>query len=281
MLRSLFTGISGLKAHQQMLDVTANNIANVNTTGYKSSSTVFQDTLSQTLTGAGAPTATTGGTNATQVGLGVQVAGTTTNFTQGGNQATGVTSNMMISGDGFFVIEKNGAQLYTRSGAFTLDAVGHLVTPDGALVQGLADPANVPPIAAGPIDLSALITPPVPPALPYVSWSIDASGTINGVQSDGSIHKLGQVAVASFANPNGLMKSGNTAYAASANSGTADVGAANSGTRGSITSGYVEMSNVDLGAELTNLIISERGFQANSKVITTSDEVLQTLVNLK
>lgn len=279
MLRSLFTGISGLKAHQQMLDVTANNVANVNTTGYKSSSTVFQDTLSQTLTGAGAPVAgppATGGTNALQVGLGVQLAATTMNFTQGGNQATGVTSNMMINGDGFFVIQKNGSTLFTRAGAFTVDAAGQLVTPDGALAMNW-DSAATPPAISGPVDLSPLLD----PANNYVSWSIDASGTINAVKDDGTIDVLGQVALAGFANPNGLMKVGNTAYAASANSGLPDIGAAKSGSRGSISAGYVEMSNVDLAAELTNLIISERGFQANSKVITTSDEVLQTLVNLK
>ncbi|MGH8959609.1 MAG: flagellar hook-basal body complex protein [Jatrophihabitantaceae bacterium] len=278
MLRSLFTGISGLGAHQQMLDVTANNIANVNTTGYKGSHAVFEDTLSQTLsgssgaTGAAGVTAGTGGTNAEQIGLGVKLAGTELSFTQGASQATGVTSNMLINGDGFFVIDKGGQQLYTRAGNFTLDNGGNLVTPDGSRVVDAT--------TGNPINLSGLISTPATPS-PYVSWNIDASGNVNAVDSTGATTVLGQVAVATFANPNGLEKVGDTAFAASANSGAAAIGAANTGARGSISSGYVEMSNVDLSQELTNLIIAERGFQANSKVITTSDEVLQTLVNLK
>jgi flagellar hook protein FlgE len=274
MLRSLFTGIAGLGAHQQMLDVTANNVANVNTTGYKSSHTVFEDTLSQTLTGAGGPTGGVGGTNAQQVGLGVKLAGTQLNFTQGASQATGVTSNMLINGDGFFMIDKGGQQLFTRAGNFTLDSAGNLVTPDGSIAMGWMGVA-APPATPTDVNLAALN------GGTYVSWSIDSAGNVNAVDSSGVTTKLAQVALATFTNPNGLQKVGDSAYAASANSGTAAVGAPKSGSRGSISSGYVEMSNVDLSQELTNLIISERGFQANSKVITTSDEVLQTLVNLK
>lgn len=266
MLRSLFTAISGLGAHQKMLDVAANNIANVNTTGFKSSSVVFEDTLSQTLQGGGGATATNGGTNPIQVGLGVRLAGTALNFTQGSSQATGVTSNMLINGDGFFVVAKNGQQLYTRAGNFTLDSAGNLVSPDGGIVE---DPSG------NPLNLPGLINGT------YVSWSIDPNGNINAVNAAGTTTTIGQVGVASFANPNGLEKVGDTSFQASPNSGPAQLGTANTGSRGSITSGYVEMSNVDLSQELTGLIIAERGFQANSKVITTSDEVLQTLVNLK
>lgn len=266
MLRSLFTAISGLTAHQQMLDVTANNIANVNTTGFKASNSVFEDTLSQTLAGAAAATPTSGGTNAKQVGLGVQLAGTDLNFTQGSSQATGVTSNMLIHGDGFFVVNSNGQQHFTRAGAFKLDEAGHLVTPDGAMAE---DPTGT------VLDLSALNSGS------YVSWNIDSSGNINAVDATGATTVLGQVGLATFANPEGLEKVGDSQFVATPNSGPAQLGAANTGARGSINSGYLEMSNVDLSQELTNLIISERGFQANSKVITTSDEVLQTLVNLK
>jgi flagellar hook protein FlgE len=281
MLRSLFTGISGLGAHQQMLDVTANNIANVNTTGFKASHTVFEDTLSQTLAGAGGPGLTTGGTNAQQIGLGVKLAGTQLNFTQGASQATGVTSNMLINGDGFFVIDKGGQELYTRAGNFTLDASGNLVTPDGAKVKGwdmTLNPAPTPGTTA-PQDINLAVL----NSGTYVSWSVDSSGNINAVKADGTTTTLATVALTSFTNPNGLQKVGDSAYAASANSnsGALTYGAARTGVLGSISSGYVEMSNVDLSQELTNLIISERGFQANSKVITTSDEILQTLVNLK
>ena len=138
MLRSLFSGISGLRAHQTMLDVTGNNIANVNTTGFKASQTQFQDTLSQVLTNAGAAQDGVGGTNPAQVGLGVRVAGITTNFQQGAAQLTNRSTDMMISGDGFFVVRKGTEQLYTRAGAFDFDATGQLVTPDGGLVQGWA-----------------------------------------------------------------------------------------------------------------------------------------------
>ena len=266
MLRSLFTAISGLGAHQKMLDVTANNIANVNTTGYKSSTTQFEDTLSQTLQGGGAATATNGGTNPIQIGLGVKLAGTTLNFTQGSSQATGVTSNMLINGDGFFAVQKNGQQVYTRAGDFTLDASGDLVTPDGAMA--LDNTGAV-------LNLSALTSGT------YVSWSIDSTGTINGVNAAGVTTALGQIGIATFPNPNGLQKVGDTTFVSSPNSGAANLGSPGTGSRGTISSGYVEMSNVDLSQELTNLIIAQRGFQANSKVITTSDQILQDLVQMK
>ena len=266
MLRSLFTAISGLGAHQQMLDVTANNIANVNTTGFKASAAVFEDTLSQTLQGGGAAAGGNGGTDPIQVGLGVKLAGTGLNFTQGSAQATGIPSNVMINGDGFFMVQKNGQQLYTRAGDFTLDGTGQLVTPDGAVVEDTT---------GTPMDLSALNSGT------YVSWSIDNNGNVNAVDNTGATTSLGQIGLATFANPNGLHKDGDTTYIASPNSGAPNIGAANTGPRGDLSAGYVEMSNVDLSKELTNLIIAQRGFQANSKVITTSDEILQTLVNLK
>jgi flagellar hook protein FlgE len=266
MLRSLFTGISGLRAHQQMLDITSNNIANVNTVGYKSSATIFEDTLSQMIAGAGAPTATRGGTNPTQVGLGVQLAGTATNFTQGSNQYTGRTSDLLINGDGFFVLSNGGQQTFSRAGSFNLDAAGQLVAPDGSIVQSAA---------GGNLNLAALNSGT------YVSWSISSSGVVNGVDAAGVTTALGTIAVATFANPGGLTKVGDSQYQATANSGAAQIGAAGAGGRGNLTPGYLEMSNVDLAQELTNLIISERGFQANSRVITTSDEVLQSLINLK
>ena len=136
MLRSLYSGISGLRAHQTMLDVTGNNIANVNTAGFKASSTQFQDTLSQMTQGASGPQAETGGSNPAQIGLGVRVAGVSTNFAQGSSQSTGRATDMMISGDGFFVTSKGGQQLFTRAGAFRPDAAGQLVSPDGGILQG-------------------------------------------------------------------------------------------------------------------------------------------------
>jgi flagellar hook protein FlgE len=136
MLRSLFSAVSGLRSHQTMMDVIGNNIANVNTAGYKSGQVVFEDTLSQALRSAGAPLGGAGGSNPAQVGLGVRVAGITTNFAQGSTQITGRATDMAIQGDGFFVVRKDGQDMYTRAGAFSFDALGNLVTPEGGLVLG-------------------------------------------------------------------------------------------------------------------------------------------------
>jgi flagellar hook protein FlgE len=128
MLRSLFTGISGLRTHQQMMDITANNIANVNTTGYKSSQVQFNDTLSQMMGAAGSPQDGQGGTNPAQVGLGVRVGSITANFSQGSAQTTGKSGDMMIQGDGFFITRSGNESLYTRAGSFFFDANGTLTT---------------------------------------------------------------------------------------------------------------------------------------------------------
>ncbi len=302
MLRSLFTGISGLTAHQQMLDVTANNIANVNTTGFKSSRAAFQDTLSQTMQGAAGARSDgtgplTGGTNAIQIGLGVKLAGTEMNMGQGANQATGVGTDLMIAGDGFFTVMKNGAVSYTRSGAFHLDNEGHLVTPDGSLVTGVTATGGtlntqpVYPASPTALDLSPLIngydaSGPIygtggTATGNYVSYTIDSAGKVNAVRDDGTIDVIGQITMSTFANPNGLQKIGNTQFSATASSGTPTYGGPGDAGMGEINAGYLEMSNVDLSAELTNLIIAQRGFQANSKSITTADQILQTLVSLK
>jgi flagellar hook protein FlgE len=266
MQRSLFAGISGLNAHQLMIDVAANNIANVNTVGYKSSSVVFEDTLSQTLAGAGQAGGPVGGTNPIQIGMGVKLAATNLDFTEGAPEATGVATNLMINGDGFFIVQKNGVQMFTRAGEFTRDTLGHLVTSDGSI---LCDDTGA------PIDISVLDTGG------YVTYSIDKGGAINAVDASGATSQIGQVGLATFSNAQGLQKVGNNNYIQSAASGTPTLGTPGSGSRGDLSAGYLEGSNVDLAKELTTLIVAERGFQANSKSITTSDEVLQTLVNLK
>src|ERR1700733_9145323 len=138
MLRSLFSGISGLKAHQQMMDVVSNNIANVNTVGYKSSNVVFEHTLSQMIRASGASTPTPGGVNPTQIGLGLQLGAVETNFLQGSTQITNKPTDLLIQGDGFFVLQQGNSQVYSRAGAFTLDADGSLVNPDGNYAMGYA-----------------------------------------------------------------------------------------------------------------------------------------------
>jgi flagellar hook protein FlgE len=283
MLRSLFAGISGLRVNQTALDVTGNNIANANTIGYKASTTVFQDTLSQMLTAASGASTVRGGTNPIQVGLGVQVAATSTNFNQGSTQTTGRVTDLMIQGDGMFVVKKGTEQVYTRAGAFTFDNTGTLVTPSGARVQGYAlDPAGLP--TGGLVDVSldtTGVTPAVPAGVQMTSYNIGADGKLRGIFSDNVQREICQLALADFNNPMGLEKVGDTSYRESANSGAAQVGVVGQGRLGSLVGGAVEMSNVDLAAEFTNLIIAQRGFQASSRVITTSDQVLEDLVNIK
>ncbi|MCM3514808.1 flagellar hook-basal body complex protein [Nocardioides sp. P86] len=283
MLRSLFAGISGLRVNQTMLDVTGNNIANANTTGFKSSTTVFSDTLSQMLTGASGANANRGGTNPIQVGLGVQVAGTASNLGQGSAQMTGRSTDLMIQGDGMFVVRFGNEQLYTRAGAFTFDEAGTLVTPSGARVQGYElDAAGN--RTGGLVDITrdtAGLTPAVPAGVELTSYSFGSDGKLRGVFSDGVQRDMAQLALADFNNPMGLERVGETAFRESANSGPADLGVSGEGSRGTLMAGALEMSNVDLAAEFTNLILAQRGFQASSRVITTSDSVLEDLVNIK
>jgi flagellar hook protein FlgE len=283
MLRSLFSGISGLRVNQTMLDVTGNNIANANTIGFKGSTTVFQDTLSQMLTGAAGANDQNGGTNPLQVGLGVQVAATSTNFNQGSAQTTGRATDLMIQGDGFFVVRQGGENLYTRAGSFTFDEEGSLVTPTGNRVQGYELDANGN-ATGGLVDIrldDATAVPAVPAGVEMTSYNIGGDGKIRGIYSDGVQRELGQLALADFANPMGLEKVGETSFRVSANSGDPELGVAGEGRRGNLMGGALEMSNVDLAAEFTNLILAQRGFQASSRVITTSDQVLEELVNIK
>ncbi|MBM0124194.1 flagellar hook-basal body complex protein [Pimelobacter simplex] len=281
MLRSLFAGISGLRVNQTMLDVTGNNIANANTTGFKSSTTVFSDTLSQMLTAASGGNAERGGTNPIQIGLGVQLAATMANFGQGSAQLTGRPTDLMLQGDGFFVLRDGAENVYTRAGAFTFDQTGVLVAPNGMRVQGYAlDAAGLP--TGGPVDVDLdMIDATLPAGVELTSYSIGADGKVRGVFSDGVQRDICQLAVADFTNPMGLEKIGDTAFRESANSGAVQLGVAGQGQRGQIMAGALEMSNVDLSAEFTNLILAQRGFQASSRVITTSDQVLEELVNIK
>ncbi|WP_313358017.1 flagellar hook protein FlgE [Microbacterium sp.] len=384
MLRSLFSGISGLRTHQTMLDVTGNNIANVNTVGFKSSAVQFQDSLSQLVQNSMGPRADAGGSNPAQVGLGVQLAGIRTNFSSGAPQPTGVPTDLMIAGDGFFMVRSGGETLYTRNGGFSFDAAGRLTSADGALVQGwtaqngvitggqalgsitLPVGAVVPAVGTtragvtgnlpaetatnaqlvrdvqvydaggnattlrltftrttggwdvesggttvsltltdgkltGPdeivsggvtVDLTkltgfsnvstvAITEQNGRPAGTLSSYALTEDGSLMGTFSNGESRVLARVALAGFTNPGGLEKVGSSQFRPTANSGQATVGQAGQDGMGGIISGALEMSNVDLSQEFTNLIVAQRGFQANARIITTSDEVLQELTNLK
>ncbi|MBM6621830.1 flagellar hook-basal body complex protein [Micrococcaceae bacterium RIT802] len=275
MLRSLYSGISGLRAHQTMLDTTGNNIANVNTAGFKSSSTQFQDTLSQMTQGATTPQAGTGGGNPAQVGLGVQVAGISTNFGQGSTQSTGKATDMMISGNGFFITQQGNTTSLTRAGAFDFDGLGQLTSPDGGIVQGWNVDAQGNPTGG----LTGIKLDPNLPNLE--SYTLGSDGTLTGNFSDGTQQPIARIALGTVTNPAGLQKAGGSSYTVTANSGPMTAVTADQGGAGSIIGGALEMSNVDLSQEFTNLIVAQRGFQANARIITTSDEVLQELANLK
>lgn len=414
MIRSMSSALSGLRNHQTMLDVVGNDIANVSTIGFKSSSTVFADVLSQTLSGAGAPGGQTGGTNPAQIGLGSRLVGTVQSFTQGALQRTGRTTDVAIEGDGFFIVTNGAERFYTRAGAFDLDANGNLVTPDGMIVQGWQADVNgvintnaavgplkiqvgelIAPVQTSSVDLGGNLSadaeigdavvmtltgfdeqgtavpinlsftktatnqwtvsasagnpavdvtasltdnvisfdgtgemtvpadrniniaggviPGFPSAITVElgaagapgrltqfagsnsaaitnqngaaagslqSFAVAADGTIVGKYSNGKSKAIGQLATATFTNPAGLERSGGV-WRESPNSGLAQVGTAGAGGRGKIAAGMLEMSNVDLAEEFTRLIVAQRGFQGNARVITTSDEILQEVVNLR
>ena len=398
MLRSMYSGISGMKNFQTKLDVIGNNIANVNTYGFKKGRVTFKDTMNQTISGASAAQNNKGGKNPMQVGLGSTMATIDTIDTQSSLQTTGRALDLAITGDGYFVVKQGQSQLYTRAGNFYLDDNGTLVTGDGLKVQSLNNngqleditvnvnsllPAmqttklemkgNLPKDAKGASELlqqikvvddsgiehvvDMTISPdttaggagtgnwilkfedkslttstivPVPIKIPSTSnsdiklqlnkgdgtaveftvklplgdltidggsmdanaypdgntqgalesFKIGSTGEINGVFSNGLVLTLGQLALAKFSNPSGLSKTGNNTFQESVNSGTANINVAGEG-RGSIAAGALEMSNVDLSEEFTEMITAQRGFQANTRIITTSDEILQELINLK
>lgn len=443
MLRSLFAGVSGLRNHQVRMDVIGNNVSNVNTVAFKAGRVTFKEGFAQLVAGASRPPGDHGGINPIQVGLGTQIGSIDTMFSQGNIETTGLSTDLAIQGDSFFVVGKGTQHFYTRSGNFQLDADGRLVSPtNGFVVQGrmaingvfqdgiqdiklpfgqkTAAFATTNVTLSGNVDAQAQVfdqgtavtldpLDPVQRALPgnqksykdlsitvYDSlgakhelkvtmwktaqnewdWMIDPSsmdidttyGT-NGIQEDAGTHPftftdtgeldttsfdapiisfrpnsgadvvtltidprgegvngltqfagshnavlrdqdgyasgtlqnftidrmgtivgsftngtnvtLGQIVLADFNNPSGLMRVGDNMYSTSGNSGSAVLGFALEGSQSSITSGALEMSNVDLAQEFTSMIVAERGFQANSRIITTSDRMLEELVSLK
>ena len=408
-----------MKNFQTKLDVIGNNIANVNTYGFKKGRVTFKDTMNQMVSGASAATDNRGGKNATQVGLGSTLATVDTIHSGASLQTTGRSLDLGIDGDGYFVVSQGGANMYTRAGNFYLDDSGLLVNADGLKVQAFKydeagnltneygdvainvnavlpampteliafsenlsadaidgsvysqqikvvddkgissratiyfkkstnnewgisineDPTDVDittlstyrkltftngkvtspttpfPITAmriptGRVDntltsedestlttlkninldfsnltqvegsTTAIINPDGNTEGKLESYNIGSLGEINGVYSNGEIVTLGKLAIAKFSNSSGLTKSANNLFQESINSGTPDINVAGEG-RGTLASGSLEMSNVDLSEEFTDMIVAQRGFQANTRIITTSDEILQELVNLK
>jgi flagellar hook protein FlgE len=279
----MFAAISGLAVHQNMLDVTANNIANVNTIGFKSERTSFEDALSQLQKGAASPTATSGGTDAEQIGLGVRLGSINNVMTGGAVQTTGNPYDVAIQGDGFFrvvadptTLGATGASyMYTRAGNFTTDANGDLVTNDGDYVVGFKFDSSGNPLTGAANETKITI-----PAGSQ-SVTIAQNGTVSVTDSAGAVTKVAVNSLATFPNNAGLVRVGGNNWTASSNSGAETANIAGTNGLGTLTPGAVEMSNVNLAQEFTNMITAERGFQANSRVISTADEMLQELVNLK
>jgi flagellar hook protein FlgE len=280
MMRSMFSGVSGLRSHQTMMDVLSSNIANVNTFGYKSQRTTFKDALTQNLAGAAAPSTNLGGTNPRQVGLGMTLNSIDNLMTQGNAQSTGVVTDLAIQGDGFFRVTQGSnftgndlnpgaGEFYTRAGNFSFDAQGYLVTQQGYYVIGYQGTTTV----EGRLQVNPATTQAI---------NVDSAGVITAIDNTGTATTVGTVRLAKFANASGLERVSNNLWRASNNSGAAvngSPGGANG--HGTITPGTLEMSNVDLALEFTNMIIAQRGFQANGKTITASDQMLEELVNLK
>lgn len=294
MMRSLYSAITGLKNHQISMDVIGNNIANVNTGGYKRERTSFATMLGQSIRGASAPdesaTPAYGGTNGIMVGLGSTLGSVDKVMTQGSSQYTGKDTDMMIQGPGMFVLKLAGNTVFTRTGNFGFDKSGNLVDPStGALVQGFSNTASPPSWSATEDSISFKLGDPHPDTVGFAdyqltSFSIDQSGIVTGVYSDGTASTtlpIYQIAIAKFANDAGLASKGNNFFVESNNSGAPDIGGAGEDGRGNIVPNTIEMSNVDLSQEFTDMIVTQRGFQANSRVITVSDTILQELIDLK
>lgn len=411
-MRAMFAGVSGLRNHQTRMDVIANNIANVNTVGFKGSRVTFEEGFSQLLQGPSQPRAGGGsfGTNAMSVGLGMNLGSIDMNFSQGSLQSTGINTDLAIQGESFFVLSDGTQNFFTRAGNFQLDGLGRLVSANnGFVVQGrtavngvlqqtigdLTVPLNQRANAAsttqigivGNLDAGAVAgdtkqtlivvydsqgnshdlvidftktanpdewtfditltngTPVsgntgtitfdsagalVSPANTSLVWTptnfttnetidvqfgtvgatdglsqfaspstavisqqdgfpmgelerifVDETGTLTGAFTNGINLVMGQVALADFANPRGLLTVGDNMFSSSANSGPEILGFVGLGSQSAITAGALEMSNVDLAAQFTDMIVTQRGFQSNARVITTSDEMLQELVALR
>lgn len=338
MIRSMFAAVAGLRAHQNRLDVVGNNIANVNTYGFKAGRANFKESIYQNTYNSSSGNDVFGGQNPSQVGYGAQLSSISVNFKPGQFEPTGYGTDCMISGNGFFLVgPKNlgvgkdgtlvnkpaGAEWndtengdtdqltsldLTRVGAFTIDGDGYLVDENRNVVYGFyqADGINDPATGTTPFvaDKSKLMPIRIPaitveteggdsttdptvsavnaegPRLILNQISIDSNGVISGT-SDVATYKFGQIAVCNVTNPNALEKTGDSYYRIANNTGQIGAYEPGEGSTGALVTNGLEMSGTDLAQEITNMIIAERGLQANTKMITVSDEVLQELINMK
>ncbi|MBK7997241.1 MAG: flagellar basal-body rod protein FlgG [Verrucomicrobia bacterium] len=259
MLRSLYSSASGMQSQQLNLDTISNNLANVNTTGFKKSKIEFQDLLYQTYRPAGADQ---GGGNllptGLQVGHGSRVVATSKIFTTGEFTRTGESLDVAIQGDGFLEVQlPDGSRAYTRDGALKRASDGRVVTSDGLVVQG-----GFQPIPAGTTDIS--ISP---------NGDVETRGS-NGTQTF-------RVTLVRFANPAGLDSIGRNLYRETGASGTPEIGNAGENGFGTMQQGYLEMSNVKVVEEMVNLIVAQRAYEVNAKSVQAADEMMQLSNNLR
>ncbi len=318
LIGTMDSGVSALRTFQKGLEVIGNNIANVNTTGFKSADAKYSDSFSNILQQSSPGSSSASDTPTIGVGTGVGLSGIATNFNQGSLSSTGNTTDLGISGNGYFVVKNGGITYATRAGSFRIDSNGYLTTQQGFRVQGLAGgtaaiPAKAaipavydtatPPnlisaavpavtaVAAVPattIDDIKLATPPTGTQLK--SFSIDSTGKLVEFYSDGTSGTTNQVLLQNFKDQSALMPVGNGLYSGMDNAGPingtpAALDATNSipGSNGlgTLQAGTLELSNVDLTQQFANLITTQRSFQAASRLITVSDTVLEDITSLK
>ncbi|GAA6823330.1 flagellar basal-body rod protein FlgG [Helicobacter pylori] len=261
MLRSLYSATSGMLAQQTHIDTTSNNIANVNTTGFKKSRADFNDLFYQAMQYAGTNTSnTTLSPDGMEVGLGVRPSVITKMFSQGSPKETENNLDVAITGKGFFQVQlPDGTTAYTRSGNFKLDEQGNLVTSEGYLL--------IPQIT-------------LPEDTTQVNIGVDGTVSVTqGLQTTSNV--IGQITLANFVNPAGLHSMGDNLFSITNASGEAIVGNPDSQGLGKLRQGFLELSNVRLVEEMTDLITAQRAYEANSKSIQTADAMLQTVNSLK
>lgn len=313
MMRCMSSAIAGLKAHQTAVDVIGNNISNVDTCAFKSGATTFRDTMYQEVQSASAGKTATGaaGVNPSQIGYGAVAASVAVDMSKGGMDATGKAGDVYIDGEGYITVAdgavtdggddnaeilptkastmtSNDTVKFTRLGSLDFDSNGYLTDsngryvlgrqfgPDGKDLDTTAD--TTPGVYASTRKLSLIKFNPVKGKID--SLAIGNDGVVTA-ESGGKTIKIGQIALANFANTAGLQQKGNGYYSATQNSGAASYSDPQANATGKLDSGALEGSNVDLATEFSNMIMYERGYQANTKIISVADEMYQTLVNMK
>ena len=314
MIKSMFSGVSGLRAHQSKMDVIGNNIANVNTFGYKAGRATFKESIYQTVSGSSDGTDTFGGKNPSQIGYGSQIGSIDLMFSSGSYAPTDSPTDCMIDGNGFFLVgtkdlagtdglidtgqDGDGSDLnmltLTRVGDFRFDGDGYLVDSNSNVVYGFVpeDVITNPIVSTG---ADAVLSPIRIPdkdgsmepdtgkeRMNINSIRIDDKGNVIGINAeDNKPITIAKIGVANVANPNALEKSQGPYYKIVSNAGNAVAFGAGDGGTGMLMSNGLEMANVDLAKEFSEMITTQRGFQANTRIITVSDEMLQELISMK